>query len=158
MACEGLKEAADAAQQHWSNLMGHSLGVCAAQGHSSSECQAAQIEAQDAYGAWRQAVNAYNVVTAAVVTEMGARAQLNIGLCRLAQKRYAEASTALLVVPFTYDYPELTAVALLEAARALAEDKQREKAVQLLQRLLRDHPDGDPAEAARKRLEELRKG
>jgi cellulose synthase operon protein C len=104
-----------------------------------------------------QAVNAYNLVTAAVVTEMGARAQLNIGLCRLAQKRYAEASTALLVVPFTYDYPELNAVALLEAARALAEDKQRDKAVQLLQRLLRDHPDGEPAEAARKRLEELRK-
>src|SRR5262249_32831775 len=33
-----------------------------------------------------QAVNAYNLVTSAVVTEMGARAQLNIGLCRLAQK------------------------------------------------------------------------
>ncbi len=109
-------------------------------------------------GEYDQAVNAYNQVANAVVTELGARAQLNIGLCRLAQKRYAEASTALLVVPFTYDYPELSAVALLEAARALAEDKQRERAAQLLQRLLRDHPDGEPAEAARKRLEELRKG
>ena len=93
-----------------------------------------------------------------VATETAAKAQLQIGLCRLEQKRYAEAATALLIVPFTYDYPELTAVALLEAARALAEDKQRDKAVQLLQRLLRDHPDGEPADAARKRLEELRKG
>ena len=87
-----------------------------------------------------------------------ARAQLNIGLCRLAQKRYAEASTALLVVPFTYDYPELSAVALLEAARALAEDKQRDKAIHLLERVLRDHPDSEPAEAARKRLEALKRG
>ena len=34
---------------------------------------------------------------------------MNIGLCRLAQKRYAEACTALLVVPYTYDYPQLSA-------------------------------------------------
>ena len=75
--------------------------------------------------------------------------------CRLAQKRYAEASTALLVVPFTYDYPDLNAVALLEAARALAEDKQRVKAVRLLKKLLRDHPESPSAEVARKRLQEL---
>jgi len=103
------------------------------------------------------AVNAYNQVTAAVTTELGARAQLNIGLCRLEQKRYAEASTALLVLPFTYDYPDLSAVALLEAARALAAAKERDKAISLLQRLLRDHPDSPSAEAARQRLEELRK-
>src|SRR5206468_2940870 len=90
-----------------------------------------------------QAVNAYNQVAALTASELGARAQLNIGLCRLAQKRYAEASTALLVVPFTYDYPDLSALALLEAARAMAEDKQKEKAIQLLKRLLRDHPDSE---------------
>ena len=71
-----------------------------------------------------EAVNVYTQVTGAVATELAARAQLNIGLCRLAQKRYADAATALLVVPFTYDYPELSALALLEAARAL----QREQA------------------------------
>ncbi len=65
------------------------------------------------------AVNAYNQVVNNVVTELAARAQMNIGLCRLAQKRYAEASTALLVVPYTYDYPHLSALSLLEAARAL---------------------------------------
>jgi TolA-binding protein len=83
---------------------------------------------------------------------------VNIGLCRLAQKRYAEASTAFLVVPFTYDYPQLSALALLEAARAFAENKQKDEAIRLLERMLRDHPDGEHAEAARKRLEELRKG
>ncbi len=103
------------------------------------------------------AVNAYNQVTAATASELGARAQLNIGVCRLAQKRYAEASTALLVVPFTYDYPDLSALALLEAARALAEDRQRDKAIGLLKRLLRDHPESESAKAAKDRLAELEK-
>jgi TolA-binding protein len=104
-----------------------------------------------------QAVNAYNQVTAATASELGARAQLNIGICRLSQKKYAEASTALLVIPFTYDYPDLSALALLEAARAMAEDKQRDKAISLLKRLLRDHPDSESAKAAKERLVELEK-
>ena len=76
--------------------------------------------------------NAYTQVTAGTATELAAKAQLQIGLCRLEQKRYADAATALLVVPFTYDYPELSAVALCEAARALAEDKQGDQAIRLL--------------------------
>ena len=108
-------------------------------------------------GQFDNAVNAYNQVVNNVATELAARAQLNIGLCRLAQKRYAEASTALLVVPFTYDYPQLSALALVEAARALSENKQIEQAIKLLERVLRDHPDSESAEAARKRLAELKK-
>ncbi|HEY7153201.1 MAG TPA: tetratricopeptide repeat protein [Gemmataceae bacterium] len=108
-------------------------------------------------GQYDNAVNAYNQVVSHVATELGARAQMNIGLCRLAQKRYAEASTALLVVPFTYDYPRLSALSLVEAARAFAENKQTAQAVKLLERVLRDHPDTESAEVARKRLEELKK-
>jgi TolA-binding protein len=111
--------------------------------------------AQQNQGQFDQAVASYSLVAGSVATELGARAQLNIGLCRLAQKRYAEASTALLVVPFTYDYPHLSALALVEAARALAENKQEAQAIKLLERVLRDHPDSEPAEAARKRLAEL---
>jgi TolA-binding protein len=109
-------------------------------------------------GQYDNAVNFYAQVVSAVATELGARAQVSIGQCRLAQKRYAEASTALLVVPFTYDYPNLNALALLEAARALAEDKKEDQAIKLLQRILRDYPDTEQAEAAKKRLEELKKG
>jgi len=105
-----------------------------------------------------EAVNVYTQVTNAAATELGARAQLNVGLCRLAQKRYAEAANALLVVPYTYDYPHLSAVALLEAARAFAENKQKDQAVKLLKRVLRDHPNTEAAEAARKRLQELTAG
>lgn len=102
------------------------------------------------------AVNAYQQVAGATAAEIGAKAQLQIGLCRLEQKRLPEATTALLVVPFTYDYPELSAVALVEAARAFAEMKQRDQAARLLERVVKDHPDSPWAKVAKERLEALR--
>src|SRR5262249_24830536 len=106
-------------------------------------------------GQYDNAVNAYSQVTGAVATELAAKAQFPIGLCRLEQKRYPDATAALLVVPYTYDYPEWTAGALVEAARSLTEQKQREQAARLLKRVLRDHPDSAWAEVAKKRLEAL---
>ncbi|MCC6417550.1 MAG: tetratricopeptide repeat protein, partial [Gemmataceae bacterium] len=103
-----------------------------------------------------QAVNVYGQVTGATVAETAAKAQLQIGLCRLEQKRYADAAAVLLVVPFTYDYKEYSAIALLEAARALTELQQADQAAGLLRRVLRDHPDTPFAEAARDRLERLK--
>jgi TolA-binding protein len=105
-----------------------------------------------------QAVNTYTQVTANTVTETAAKAQLQIGLCRLEQKRYAEAGMALLVVPHTYDYPELSALALLEAARAHAELKDPRQARRLLERVIRDHPQTRWAEAAQDRLTTLKDG
>jgi TolA-binding protein len=101
------------------------------------------------------AVNVYTQVTAATATEIGAKAQLQIGLCRLEQKRYAEATTALLVVPFTYDYPDLSAAALCEAARGFAEMKQHKQAEVLWLRVIKDHPHSEWAGVAKKRLEAL---
>ena len=109
-------------------------------------------------GRFDEAVQAFTQVTNLTATELGAQAQLNIGLCRLAQKKYPEASTALLVVPFTYDYPHLSALALIEAARAHSENKQKDQAIRLLERVIRDHPDTEHADAAKKRIEELKKG
>jgi tetratricopeptide (TPR) repeat protein len=115
---------------------------------------ARQNSAQNA-NQYDEAVNLYTQVTNALSTELAARAQLNVGLCRMAQKRHAEAATAFLVVPFTYDYPELSALALLEAARALSEDKQAGQAVKLLRRVMADHAGTAHAEAAKKRLTDL---
>jgi tetratricopeptide (TPR) repeat protein len=103
------------------------------------------------------AVNAYTQVTQRTAAEVAAKAQLQIGLCRLEQQRHNEAATALLVVPFTYDYPELSAVALLEAARAFSEGKQPQQARKLLDRVLRDYPGTPYADAAKERLENLKK-
>jgi TolA-binding protein len=103
-----------------------------------------------------EAVGAYQQVASGTATEIGAKAQLQIGLCRLEQKRYPEAATALLVVPFTYDYPEHSAAALAEAARTFVELKQNDQAVKLLECVIRDYPDSKWAEAAKERLSALR--
>ncbi len=105
-----------------------------------------------------QAVNFYTQVATNVSTELGAKAQLQIGLCRLDQKRFPEASAALLVVPFTFDYPELNAVALCEAARSLAEEKKNDQAEKLLLRVIKDHAQSEWAKVAKERLEALKKG
>ncbi|MBL8794849.1 MAG: tetratricopeptide repeat protein [Planctomycetia bacterium] len=107
--------------------------------------------------AFDQAVNAYSQVVAGTAAEIGARAQLQIGLCRLEQKRHPEATTAFLSVPFTYNYPELSAVALVEAARTFVEVKQKDQAEKLLERVIQDHPQSKWAEVAKERLEALKK-
>jgi tetratricopeptide (TPR) repeat protein len=101
------------------------------------------------------AINAYTQVTAVAATEIAARAQLQIGLCHREQKRYPEAIAALLVVPFTFDYAELSALALCEAARTLVETNQTDQAARLLHRVIQDHPRSKWADVARERLAAL---
>jgi TolA-binding protein len=108
--------------------------------------------------AWQQAqnhdaaANAYKQVTDHHAGETAARAQLQMGLCRLEQKRYSDAANALMVVPTTYDFPELTAAALLEAARAYLGLGQRDQAQRLLERIMRDFAGTPWADAAKERL------
>ena len=105
-----------------------------------------------------EAVNAYNAVVNSTTNELAAKAQLQIGICRMEQKRFAEATSALLIVATTYDFPELTAAALLEASRGYVELKNREQAERLLRRVLRDFPGTEWAKVAQERLDALRKG
>lgn len=100
------------------------------------------------------AVAQYGMVTARTVAEIAAKAQFQIGLCRLEQRRYIDAANALLVVPYTYDYPELSAAALLEAGRAYADAGQKDQAVRVWRRLVRDYPETPFAEAAKEKLGE----
>ena len=102
------------------------------------------------------AANAYTLVVRNTTAEVDAKAQLQIGLCRLAQKKPADAATALLVVPFTYDYPEYSALALCEAARAFVDLKQPEQAATLLRRVIKEHPTTRWAEMAKQRLAEIK--
>jgi cellulose synthase operon protein C len=104
------------------------------------------------------AIGQYEQVTKLTTSEVAAKAQTQIGLCRMAQKRFADAATALMVVPYTYDYPELGYAAVLEAARAFAEDKKPDQAERLLKKLLKDAPaESEWAKAAKERLEQLSK-
>jgi cellulose synthase operon protein C len=105
-----------------------------------------------------EAVNWYNQVANATTTELGAKSHLQIGLCRMEQKRYAEAANSLLIVPYTFDYPELNAAALCQAAVCLIEVKQAAQAEKLLQKVLREHADSEWAKVAKEKLEVLKKG
>jgi cellulose synthase operon protein C len=107
-------------------------------------------------GQFDPAVNWYSQVVAATTTELAAKAHLQIGLCRLEQKRYGDAAAALLIVPYTFDYPELCATALCEAARALVEDKKPEQAERLLRKVVKDYPTSEWAKVAQERLEKLK--
>ncbi|KKK59754.1 hypothetical protein LCGC14_3031220, partial [marine sediment metagenome] len=100
------------------------------------------------------AVRAYSEVIAGTIAEVAAEAQLQIGLCRLAQKRYDQAVEALLIVPFTYGYPELGARAWCEAAGAYVQMKKPAEAVKLWRRVVKEFPGSGWAATARKRLAE----
>ncbi|HQL71908.1 MAG TPA: tetratricopeptide repeat protein [Phycisphaerae bacterium] len=103
-----------------------------------------------------QAIAAYQEVIKRTAAEPAARAQLQIGLCRLEQKRPQDAVTALLVVPYTYDYPDLAGQARCEAARAYVELKQGDQARKLLNQVVQDTPDSPWAKVAQQRLAEMK--
>ena len=98
------------------------------------------------------AVTAYQQVARETASEVAAKAQLQIGLCRFEQKKLPEAAAALLVVPYSYDYPEGNAAALFQASRVFVEMKQPEQAKRLLQRLLKDYPESPFAKTAREQV------
>ena len=75
-----------------------------------------------------------------------------MGLCRLEQKKYTEAIAALMEVPTTYGFPEQSAHALFEAARAHTEAKEPQDAMRLYERIVRDYPGTTWAKAAEEKL------
>lgn len=104
---------------------------------------------------WDQAISAYNEIVNRTGQEIAAKAQIQIGLCKLAQKKPQEALTTLLAVPTNYDYPECLAMALCEASRAHVELKQPEEAKKVLSKVIAEYPKSQWAEVAKKRLAEI---
>jgi TolA-binding protein len=105
---------------------------------------------------YEQAIVAYEQVARGAGGELAARAQFRAGACRLAQGRPAEAVKAFLAVASGYDYPEWTAAALCEAARAYAESGQADEARKTLDRVVADNPQGEWNDLAKRRLDELK--
>lgn len=94
------------------------------------------------------AIQHYAEVIRRTVSIYGAKAQLQIGLCRLEQKNFPEAAKALLAVPYTYDYPELNGPALCQAAQAYMGLNKPDEAAKLWQRVVKEHPNTEWAKAA----------
>jgi tetratricopeptide (TPR) repeat protein len=99
-----------------------------------------------------RAVEAYTDVTRRTSSEVAAKAQLQIGLCRAEQKRWQDAVNELLAVTGTYDYAECAAHASLEAGKALVEMKKPAEAKDVLNGVVRDHPGTEWAQQAEKTL------
>lgn len=109
-------------------------------------------------GRYDDAVNAYAQVTQATTDDRAGRSHLQIGQCRAAANKWAEAGKAFDAVLFGYDLPDLKFPAMLERARVYAEEKKPDDAVKLLERVLKDAPkDGEWAKAAQERLDKLKK-
>jgi TolA-binding protein len=102
-----------------------------------------------------RAIEAFQDVTRRTGSELAAKAQMQIGLCRAEQKRWEDAVKELLVVPGTYDYADVAANASLEAGKALVEMKEPARAKDVLRRVVRDYSGTEWATAAQKRLTEI---
>jgi TolA-binding protein len=102
------------------------------------------------------AIRAYTEVVNRTGSEIGARALHQIGLCKLEEKKYPEAASALLTVVFTYDYPELAASSRCEAAQALLAMQKPAEARAQLERVVKENPSGHWFDLAQKRLSEIK--
>jgi cellulose synthase operon protein C len=103
-------------------------------------------------------VNAYALVTQATTDDRAGRSHLQIGLCRAAQSKWADAGKSFATVYFGYDLPDLKFPAMLEHARTLIEEKKPDDAAKLLERVLKDAPkDSEWTKAAAERLEKMKK-
>jgi TolA-binding protein len=102
------------------------------------------------------AIAAYKEVTRHTASETAAKAQIQIGLCHLEQKRYQEAAQAFLMVTYTYDYPDWHGAAWCEAARAYVALNQPAQAVKLWQRVVKEQPSSRWAVVARQYLAETK--
>lgn len=103
-------------------------------------------------GQFDNAYNTYAEITRRSAAEVAAQAQLRMGQCRMAQKRFPDALKDLLAAVSTYDYPEVSAEALCEAGQVQMELKQPAEAAKLWQGLIKDYAASKWAEAAKKRL------
>lgn len=104
-------------------------------------------------GRHEEAVSRFSQLVAVRTDDLANRAHLQIGLCKAAQRKFAEALRAFEVVIQKAESGELRWGAMLEAARVLNEDNKAPEATKLLETLLKEAPpDSDWAKAARERL------
>ncbi len=103
-------------------------------------------------GQWDNAYNAFAEVTKKSAGEFAARALLQMGKCRLAQKRFPDAQKDLMAVAATYDYREVSAEALCELGQCFVEQNQPAEATKVWQGVVKDFGESKFAEAAKKRL------
>jgi TolA-binding protein len=105
-----------------------------------------------------QAVQSYIQAATGPLSETAAMAQIRIGVCRIALKRYKDAVDSFLAVPNRFGFEQWNAIALLEASEAYGHLKQQDDQVQMLNRVMREYANTQWAKDAQQRLSKLQKG
>jgi cellulose synthase operon protein C len=104
-----------------------------------------------------EAVTLYEQVIAKTDRELAARAQFLIGEIQFQQKKYAEAVKSYTKVIYGYSYPQWSSEAAYECGRCFEALQKPADAIKLFGELIEKFPQSEKAEAAKKRLEELKK-
>ncbi len=104
---------------------------------------------------WDQAVAQYNEVVKSTTAEVAARSQYQVGVCRQAQQRWQEAADAYQLCAYSYDYPELSAQSLVDAASSLAQLKKVPDAARLLAQVGKEYGTTKAAPIAAEQLLKL---
>ena len=103
-----------------------------------------------------QAIQAYQqVLDLGGKDETTARCQLQTGECYFNQQKYKEAIPELLKVRINFNYPELSALALLDMGKALEASSKPDQAKETYEELIRDFPKSKPAVVAKSLLSKL---
>jgi cellulose synthase operon protein C len=106
---------------------------------------------------YSNAMSYYAALTTKTATEVGAKAQLRLGYCQMIQKKYPEAASAFMVIPQTYNYPDISVEAWYQSGVAYAAMKKPADAEKSWKQLVKDYPKSKWAEQAKKQLELLAK-
>ncbi|HEV3024140.1 MAG TPA: tetratricopeptide repeat protein, partial [Pirellulales bacterium] len=104
-----------------------------------------------------QARAVYEQVTKETETETAAKARFMIGECALREKKLEEAVENYLAAALGYPYEEWQALGHFEAGRVLAELKEKEKAIDSFETVVKKFPQHAKAKDAAALLAELKK-
>jgi TolA-binding protein len=104
-----------------------------------------------------QARAVYEQVTKETETETAAKARFMIGECALREKKLEEAVENFLAAALGYPYEEWQALGHFEAGRVLAELKEKEKAIDSFETVVKRFPQHAKAKDAAALLAELKK-
>jgi len=101
---------------------------------------------------YQYAVQTYAAIVAQTAGRIAARAQMQIGMCYMEQGQFDKAATELLVVPYTYGYPECSVQATCQAAEAYVKLKKPDQAIKLWRSVVKQYPQSKWAKTAGQRL------
>lgn len=102
---------------------------------------------------WKEAEDAYRLIIKETTAEVAAKSSFMLGEIAFAQEKYEKATEHFLDTALGYPYKEWQALSYFEAGRCFLELKNTKKAREVLEELIKKHPEHPRAADAKKLLE-----